>query len=154
MRNYSLFQELNDDEYNKLLTIFKTKKIDKDTILIKENENGSSAFFLLAGKVSILKETIYGEDYIVTIIDSNGEEFFGEVNLIDNGKRTSTITAVEDCEILEVNSDDLKVFMDNNPVIGYKIMTYLAKACAKHLRKADNDVITLFNALVEVVEND
>ena len=44
--------------------------------------------------------------------------------------------------------------MDQNPKIGYKIIWHMAKNCANHLRKADNDVITLFNALVEVVEND
>ena len=74
--------------------------------------------------------------------------------MIDKGKRTSTIKTIEDCVILEVTSDNLKKFMDNNPAIGYKIMWYMAKSLAKHLRKADNDVITLFNALVEVVEND
>jgi len=122
--------------------------------LIKEGEIGESAFLLVSGKVSIVKENMYGEDYIVTIIEAGGDELFGEVNLIDKGKRISTINAIEDCEIMEIFSNDLKEFMNNNPIIGYKIMNYLAKNCVKYLRKADNDVITLFNALVEVVEND
>jgi len=154
MYNQSIFKELNKDEAEKLIKIFEEKHITKDTLLIKEGEIGDSAFLLIEGKISVTKETIYGEDYVVTIIEGGGDEFFGEVNLIDEGIRTSTIRTIEDSIILEVTRSRLKNFMDNNKEIGYKIMWYLAKSCAKHLRKADNDIITLFNALVEVVEND
>ena len=154
MYNHSIFKNLTEEEAKKLAQIFEKKEIPKGTLLIKEGENGNSAFLLIEGKVSVVKETVYGEDYVVTIIKAGGDEFFGEINLIDEGKRTSTIKAVEDCIILEVTKDKLKNFMDKNPEIGYKIMWYMAKSCARHLRKADEDLITLFNALVEVVEND
>jgi len=154
MYNQSIFKELNKNEAEKLIKIFEEKHIPKDTLLIKEGEIGDSAFLLIEGKISVTKETIYGEDYVVTIIEGGGDEFFGEVNLIDEGIRTSTIRTIEDSIILEVTRSRLKNFMDANKEIGYKIMWYLAKSCAKHLRKADNDIITLFNALVEVVEND
>ena len=154
MEKHSLFKNLTKEEFNKIITIFEKKTFKKNKIIIKEGEKGDSAFLLIDGKVSVVKETIYGEDYIVTIIEAGGEEFFGEINLIDKGRRTSTIKTIEDCIILEVTSDVLKSFMDKNPIIGYKIMTHMAKNLSKHLRKSDNDVITLFNALVEVVEND
>ena len=154
MYNQSIFKELNKEESEKLAKVFEEKHIPKDTLLIKEGETGDSAFLLLEGKISITKETMYGEDYVVTIIEGGGDEFFGEVNLIDKGVRTSTIKTVEDSTILEVTRSRLKNFMDNNTEIGYKIMWFMAKSCAKHLRKADKDLLTLFNALVEVVEND
>ncbi|NPA55757.1 MAG: cyclic nucleotide-binding domain-containing protein [Epsilonproteobacteria bacterium] len=154
MREHSLFKDLTDEEYHKLIKIFKKRKIPANTTIIKEGEYGESAFLLIEGKIAVVKETIYGEDYVVTIIEAGGDEFFSEINLIDRGKRTSTIRTIEESVILEVTSSDIKEFMDNHPVIGYKIMWYMARSLAKHLRKADNDVITLFNALVEVVEND
>jgi len=154
MKKYSLFKYLTNKEYEKIIQIFETKHIPKNTVIIKERETDDSAFLLLEGKVSVLKETMYGEDYVVTIIESGGDEFFGEINLIDKGRRTSTIKTIEDSIILEVTSDKLKYFMDNNLNIGYKIMWYMSKSLAQHLRKADSDVNTLFNALVEVVEND
>jgi CRP-like cAMP-binding protein len=154
MKNHALFKNLTSEEYELILQVFQEKAIPKDTIIIQEGEIGDSAFLLIKGKVSVVKETMYGEDYVVTFIEAGGDEFFGEINLIDKGKRTSTIKTIEDSVILEVTSDELKSFMDKNPTIGYKIMWYMSKSLAKHLRKADNDVITLFNALVEVVEND
>jgi len=154
MKKHPLFSELSQVEYNEFIKAFTKKEIKKDTTLVKEGESGDSAFLLIEGKVSVIKESIYGEDYIVTIIDAKGDEFFGEVNLIDKGKRTSTIKTIEDSVILEIDSKSLYKFTDKNPIIGYKVFKYLSQNIAKHLRKADNDVITLFNALVEVVEND
>jgi len=154
MKGHALFKSLTPNEYELVIQIFIEKKIAKNKTIVKEGDNGDSAFLLLEGKVSVVKETMYGEDYVVTLIDAGGDEFFGEINLIDKGKRTSTIKTIEECVILEVTSDDLKRFMDKYPAIGYKIMWYMSKNLAKHLRKSDNDVITLFNALVEVVEND
>jgi CRP/FNR family cyclic AMP-dependent transcriptional regulator len=154
MYNHPLFKELNKEEYEKLIKIFTKKEVKKNTVLIKEGDIGDSAFLLIKGKVSVSKESIYNEDYIVTIIEAGGNELFSEINLIDGGKRTSTIKTIEDSIILEVTRNKLKNFMDQNPEIGYKIMWHMAKDCATHLRKADNDMITLFNALVEVVEND
>ena len=150
----SFLANLNNNEKEKLETIFEIKSIKKGTIIMQEGQIGDSAFFLLEGKVSVIKETMYGEDYVVTTISSQGDEFFGEINLIDKGKRTSTIKALENCVIFETNSQKLEKFMNENTVIGFKIMKYMAQSLAKHLRKADNDVLTLFNALVEVVEND
>jgi len=154
MKNNALFKNLTNEEYELLIQIFTKKEIKNNSVIIKEGENGDSAFLLIEGKVSVVKETIYGEDYVVTIIEAGGDEFFGEINLIDKGKRTSTVKAITNCIILEVTSNNLKTFMDKHHSIGYKIMWNMSKNLAKHLRKADNDVITLFNALVEVVEND
>jgi hypothetical protein len=44
--------------------------------------------------------------------------------------------------------------MDEKPTIAIKLLWVIAYDISNHLRKADNDVITLFNAFVEVVEND
>jgi CRP/FNR family cyclic AMP-dependent transcriptional regulator len=152
--NHPIFRELNEIEKQKVLKIFKKREIKKDEIVVKEDEVGDSAFLLVEGKVQVLKKSIYNEAYVVTIIEAGGKEFFGEINLIDGGKRTSTIKTIEDSVILEITRDEFKKFMDKNPITGYKIMWQMTQSCAKHLRKADEDIITLFNALVEVVENE
>ena len=44
--------------------------------------------------------------------------------------------------------------MDEYPHIAIKLLWVISYDITKHLRKADEDVITLFNAFVDVVEND
>jgi len=151
---HSIFKALNDKEIEEILPYFEEKFIKKDEFIVKEGEYSDKAFVLTSGEVSVIKETIYKDDYIITDIKAGGDEFFGEVNLIDRGLVTSTIKAKTDCEILQITHNDFINMMDEKPTIAIKLLWVVAYDITKHLRKADSDVITLFNAFVEVVEND
>jgi CRP-like cAMP-binding protein len=151
---HSVFKALNDREIEEILPYFEEKRVKKGEFIVKEGEYSDIAFILTRGEVSVIKETIYKDDYIVTDIKAGGDEFFGEVNLIDRGLVTSTIKAKSECEILQITHNDFINMMDEKPTIAIKLLWVIAYDISKHLRKADSDVITLFNAFVEVVEND
>ncbi len=151
---YSIFKVLNDSETEEIIPYFEKRTVKAGEFIVKEGEYSDIAFLLTKGEVSVIKETIYKDDYIVTDIKAGGDEFFGEVNLIDRGLVTSTIKAKTDCEILQITHNDFINMMDEKPAIAIKVLWVVAYDIAKHLRKADSDVITLFNAFVEVVEND
>ena len=151
---FSIFKALSDNEIKEVLPYFNEKEIKQDEYIVKEGEYSEKAFVLVEGEILVIKETIYKDDYIVTEIKAKGDEFFGEVNLIDRGLVTSTIKAKSDCKILEITHNEFINLIEQKPKIATKLLWIIAYDIAKHLRKADNDVITLFNALVEVVEND
>ena len=154
MKTHPLFRGLNEKEYEIVISYFKEKDIKKGEFILKEGEYSSKAFVLIEGKVNVIKATIYNDDYIVTDIEAGGNEFFGEVNLIDRGLVTSTIQAKTDCKILEIEHNEFVELMDEYPHIAIKLLWVISYDITKHLRKADEDVITLFNAFVDVVEND
>ena len=154
MRDHPIFKTLNDDEYLKVLSFFTKKNYKKDTLVLKEGEYSSKAFILLEGEVEIYKTSIYKEDYVVTRVKGGGEEFFGEINLIDRGLVTSTIKAISDIKTFEIEHNSFINLLDTYPEIAAKMLWMISLNLSKHLRKADNEILTLFNALVEVVEND
>ncbi len=154
IKEHPIFKTLTNEEFEQFIQIFEERKIESNTILSKEGEVNNSAFIVIFGEVSIFKATVYENDYIVTPIKAGGGEFFGEVSLIDGKASISTIKTSKESIILQINRNDFLNFLDKNPVIGYKIMKYLATQSASYLRKADKDMATLFNAFVEVVEND
>ena len=154
MKNHPVFKTLSSEEYEKIKDFFKLKKYKKDEIIVKEGEYSSKAFILKKGVVSVIKETIYRDDFIVTDIEAEGEEFFGEINLIDQGLVASTIKAKNDVEIFEITHSEFISILDMYPKIGAKMLWIVSYNLTKHLRKADEDIITLYNAFVEVVDND
>ncbi len=154
MREHPIFKTLNNEEYEKTLEFFEVKKYKKDEFILKEGEFSSKAFILLEGVVEIYKTSIYNDDYVVTNVKGGGDEFFGEINLIDRGLVTSTIRALSGVKTLEIEHNAFITLMDNFPEIGTKMLWMISLNLSKHLRKADNEILTLFNALVEVVEND
>ena len=154
MREHPIFKTLNDDEYQKVLEFFEEKSYKKGSLISKEGEYSSKAFILLDGVVEIYKTSIYKEDYVVSSVKGGGEEFFAEINLIDRGLVTSTIKAVTDIKTLEIEHKSFITLIDTYPEIAVKMLWMISLNLSKHLRKADNEILTLFNALVEVVEND
>jgi len=87
---HTIFKALNDEELNEILPYFEKKSVKAGEIIVKEGEYSDIAFLLQKGEVSVIKETIYKDDYIITDIKAGGDEFFGEVNLIGRGLVTST----------------------------------------------------------------
>ena len=154
MREHPIFKTLNDEEYQKVLEFFEEKSYNNGSLILKEGEYSSKAFILLDGIVEIYKTSIYKEDYVVTRVKGGGDEFFGEINLIDRGLVTSTIKAVSDIKTLEIEHNSFINLIDTYPEIATKMLWVISFNLSKHLRKADNEILTLFNALVEVVEND
>lgn len=154
MKSHPIFKTLSDDEFEKIKDFFKEKEYKKGNLIVKEGEFSEKAFILKEGVVSVIKETIYKNDYIITDIKAGGEEFFGEINLIDRGFVTSTIKAKTDVLVYEITHNDFITIIDMYPVIGAKMLWIISYNLTKHLRKADRDIITLYNAFVEVVEND
>ncbi len=154
MREHPIFKTLSDDEYQKVLEFFEKKSYEKGTLISKEGEYSSKAFILLEGEVEIYKTSIYKDDYVVSSVKGGGEEFFAEINLIDRGLVTSTIKAVTDIKTLEIEHKSFITLIDTYPETAVKMLWMISLNLSKHLRKADSEILTLFNALVEVVEND
>jgi CRP-like cAMP-binding protein len=148
------FKGLSEEEINLVLKFFDEVEYSAGEFIVREEEYSDMAFILKEGEVEIIKITIYKDDYVIDTIKAPSDNIFGEINLIDKGKVTSTIKAKSDVVILRITHDNFKNLTNEYPSIGIKIFWTIAEDLANHLRKADKDIITLFNALVETIEND
>jgi CRP-like cAMP-binding protein len=154
MIEHKIFKRLTPQEAQNIYGYFEEVEYNEGDIVVKEGEYASFGFILLEGEISILKATIYKDDYLKTDISAPSDEFFCEINLIDRGFVESTIIANSDIKILKIEHDDFIELLDTYPKIGVKLLWIISYDLTKYLRKANKDIITLFNALVEVVEND
>jgi CRP-like cAMP-binding protein len=149
-----LIDNLTPSQQEIAIKYFKEENFDKDEYIVKEGEKSDKAFILISGEVEIIKLTIYKDDYVIDKIKAPSNNIFGEINLIDRGNVTSTIKTTTKTTILSITHDDFKDLIFTYPDIGIQMLWIITNNLAKHLRKADNEIITLFNALIEVVEND
>ncbi len=142
------------EELRIIADIMVQKKIKKGTKIIKEGEFGDILYILRSGAVNILKRTLEKEDYTVVRLESKKGMviFFGELALLDNDKRSATVTADTDCELLVINRKDFIKLGDRYPHLGLPITREISAILASRLRKTGEDIITLFEALVGEVK--
>jgi len=90
------------------------------------------------------------EEYTVVRLESKKGAilFFGEFSLLDPDKRSATVMADTDCEVLEIKRKDFIKIGDEHPHLGLPITREISAKLAQSLRRANQDIITLFEALV------
>ncbi len=147
----TLFSELSSAELWEFCSVVEFEKYKNKDLIASEGEVNSKLYIVSAGQVIVSKKTAMGEPYVINIIDSSpkGATFLGEVSLVDEHVRTASIVASGNVELYSVTGDVFNQFCDNHQEIGYKILKILVRSICRHLRRSNNDVLTLFNALVE-----
>ena len=100
----------------------KTVKFKAGDVILREGEEGNSAFLISAGSV----EVIVGEGKKAKTVASLDEgEVFGEMSLLEPGPRSATIKAVTDTECVETSYDDFMASIQDNPEQAIQFMKTL-----------------------------
>ena len=154
LKQIALFEAIknNDEAMEKVISIGSLRNFEKGDYLIKEGEMGDELFILLSGSVDILKKTRAGDNYLVVSLKSDFNIFIGEMALIDDDKRSATVTATEKSEVMVIGKKDFLNLGNSDPQIGLPITRAIAKIVAGRLRKTNDDMMTLFDALVTEVQ--
>jgi CRP-like cAMP-binding protein len=152
----SLFEAFKDqaEALSQIAQLFTTIRCEAGSAVISEGENGDAMYIIKSGTVEIVKKTKQGEPYTVAELSSDKNMFFGEMALIDQDRRSAGVLCKTACEFYVLTRDQFLLLGDSRPDIGLALTRELAKIVCNRLRKANSDVITLFDALVgEVAES-
>ncbi|MCD6238313.1 MAG: cyclic nucleotide-binding domain-containing protein [Thermotogae bacterium] len=149
LRNIDFFLDIDDEEIAKIATIVEVKKFDPGEKIIKENSYGAEMGFILEGEVKVDKKTKHQEDYLYTTIKSG--RIFGEVSFLDSGLRTASITAITPVTIAFIRRDNFDVLFKKEPVLCYKILYKIALDLCRIVRRADNETLVLYEALLNEI---
>jgi CRP-like cAMP-binding protein len=96
--------------------------------IVREGESGSSMFVIVRGEAAV---TLAGADGEVARLREGA--FFGEMSLLTGEPRTATVTAVTDCDLLEIRSEAFREVVLADPAI------VEAVASAASVRRAQLD---------------
>ncbi|MFW6138977.1 MAG: Crp/Fnr family transcriptional regulator [Spirochaetota bacterium] len=156
LKNIVLFQDFKDDPQvlQKIEGLFVEKEAKKDRVIIKEGREGDELYIIKSGSVRILKNTLQNEPYTVVILSADQHVFFGEIGLLLNDKRSATVVAEQDCRFLVTTRKKFLEFGSKEPYIALLITRQIAYILAERLYKTNQDVVTLFSALVSEIDSE
>lgn len=153
LRKIKLFHTVKDDEerLTKLTRIVAWQQCKAGVEVLSEGTEGSELYILQKGTVRIIKRTLDQERYTIVTLKDDEDAFFGELALLDREVRSASVLAETDCEFLVINREDFNQLGEEDPRLGLLVTRAIAKELSKRLRKANQDMILLFEALVEQV---
>ena len=155
LKDYSLFNSLSDKELKLIENIGEEREVTAGSIIINEGDIGEDLYLLEEGVVDIYKTLtiVTSKNEFGTkersFIRLTGDEhcYFGEMALFGSGERSATVRAVTKCQLIVIKNSDFRKLCENEPRIGYIVVTNIALMLAQYLRKTNEDVIKLTTAL-------
>ena len=118
-----LFADCTKRELNEIGTIADELDLPAGRTLIKEGQRGREFFALVEGEVDVHK----GSRKLRAL---GAGEFFGEIALVSNVPRTSTVTSTTPVRVLVVTDRAFQKLLRDSPSIQRKVLEALAKRLA------------------------
>lgn len=78
------------------------------------------------------------------LVDLGKGAVFGELNLFEAAPRSASVSAVDDCVLLRIDSSELLVFLKEHPDLGCRLLQHFFEVLTDRLRTADKRVERLF----------
>jgi glutaminase len=130
---------LNENEIRLLKSYSVIKNYKKGDYIFKRGDKADTVYFLISGRVSVILNESYPSDQRIAILSPGTA--FGELAIIDHGKRSATITADSDVTSMELKFYDLE---NEGSQISKDVMVKLTRNISKVLSdklRRTNDVI-------------
>ena len=111
LKKIHLFYGLDDDSLAPIAAELEEKTYPKDTLVFKQDAPAEGFYMIYSGRVRIVRRRD-GKDIPVGVLVK--DDYFGELALVSNRRRSATITAVEDTSCLFLSREDFeKLFREH-----------------------------------------
>lgn len=96
-----LFDDFDRDELVEVIRGLRLVTFDAGDIVVSEGEPGDSVFVVTTGRVRAFVRQASGQSAKVRDLEEG--DFFGEISILQGGRRTATITCATPCVLLELD---------------------------------------------------
>jgi CRP-like cAMP-binding protein len=134
----ALFNGFNDDELSIISDHMTLMELDKDDILFREGDSGEYVYFVVDGKVDVIKKTSRGINIVIATL-SKGRSI-GEMSVIDASPRSASVKALTKATLAKLGQRDLASILENYPEIGIKVLKGISRLLCKSLRKTSSQL--------------
>ena len=153
LKTFPLLSRLSDEDLTLLAGVMREQNFPAGTEILREGEPGDEMYLLLRGSVDVLKTTPYGDRYVTASLNDSYHCSFGEMALIDRGKRSATVRAKTECRTLALGYAAFQRFCREHPTIGLELLMSISATLVHDLRMENENLRIVYQALIEEIEN-
>ena len=137
LKKLPLFRDMKPDLLSCLAKITKERVVGKSHRIFEKGEDGTTMYVIINGSVRIHDEN--GDTSNNTLAILHEGEFFGELSILDNEKRSASATAVDNSVLLEISQDSFRSMMIDNFDLAQNLISSLAERIRSLTKKIQNE---------------
>jgi CRP/FNR family cyclic AMP-dependent transcriptional regulator len=142
LNGINLFESLEGDDLLAISNHLVRRNFPKNSVIINEGDSTNSLYVILSGKVKVFLNDQNGKEVILNVV--NEGDYFGEVSLFDDGRRSASIMTLEDSQFAVLEKSAFLSCMSEHPELALTII----KGLTTRLRGLSGSVRNL--ALMDV----
>jgi glutaminase len=144
LSEFDLLQGLDAAELSAIELAVETRAFESGTAIFREGDVADSMFFLLDGRVNVLLPLGSGAGDRSRRLATFGQGVaFGEMALLDEGRRSADVVSDGPCTAAELSLADLAALDEQHPNIRRSLQANLARVLARRLRAANAQIRAL-----------
>lgn len=146
LRQADIFYEFTETQLELVASICEERHYQAGDMVFEENSLGDELYIIASGEVEIqLNPSLLGKDTPnntpQTIATLRRGQSFGEVSLVDEGRRSAGARcSQQSTRLVVIPREKLMVMCDTYPQLGYRLMRNLAADLAMKMRNTDLQV--------------
>lgn len=125
-----LFADLERDAFVDLVELVEYRELKEGDVICKEGERGDGIRVLVAGKAEVSR-MVDGQPKTLAFL--GGGSIFGEISMLTGAPPTSTVTAATDCDVLEIEREDLNQLARTYPSVPGVLAAFAQQRMARNL---------------------
>jgi small-conductance mechanosensitive channel/CRP-like cAMP-binding protein len=133
IRNKPFFKCLTDEQVGQIVGAARLTVFGRGEHIVVQGAEGSSMFVLVTGEAAVFVRHGNHNAEPTRVAALQAGDYFGEMSLLTGEKRSATVTATADCEVLEIAKAHLAQILQENTAM----LTSLSEMLAQ--RRLDNE---------------
>ena len=135
LRSVELFDGLTDEQFDRLAAICDEHTLKRDEDVFSQGDEGDRLYIVRAGFVGVIVSDKGDEGAPRTLVNLGAGQVFGEMALVDRGKRSATIRSVNDGTVVtSISHEAFNKLCEQDTAIGYTVMRNIAADLSFKLR--------------------
>lgn len=136
------FRNLKSHHLKLLIKVIHNRVYTANEHIFFQGDPGIGLYIIVDGEVLITREE---EHHRFDLALLNRGDFFGEIALLDEEKRSASAIALKETQIAVIFKPDLDEFVEKFPKEGVNILRGISQIIATRLRNLNQDYFALYN---------
>lgn len=132
-----LFKGMDATDIKALQQIFTVKRISEGKTIFIENMPGESLYLIKQGTVRISRMLAEGDEQVLIVLGP--DDVFGEMAVLDGGKRSATARIAEDAVLFGLNRKSFDSLAEQNPRLGLLLTLNIVRVFSSRVRNSQKD---------------
>jgi len=152
LKAFPMLKGISDSDLEAFITYTKEETFEKGKNIITEGDDGNIMYFLIEGKVDIIKKTMFGDDFVCASLTDQMHCVFGEMAMIDKDKRSATVKATTVCKTLSIDNKNFEEFCEKYNKAAISLLKLMNVNLIRNLRIENENLKIVYQALIEEIE--